>query len=93
MNKVQQIVPISDMAIKQQDVMKLLANGPVVLASRSRAAAVLISVNEWDSLISEIESLRDLVDVQEADLTLGNAETETFDLAELKQMAGHAVHA
>lgn len=92
MNKVQQIVPISDMAIKQQEVMKLLGNGPVVLASRSRPAAVLVSVNEWDALISEIELLRDLVDVQEADLMLGDNEPETSDLNELRQMAGYAVH-
>ncbi len=93
MNKIQQIVPISDMAIKQQDVMKRLGNGPVVLASRSRPVAVLLSVSEWDAIAVEMEALRDIVDVQEADLLQGDNETEAVDLNELRRMAGHAVHA
>ncbi len=91
MDKVQQIIPISEMAIRRQGVMRLLANGPVVLASRSRPAAVLISIPDWDALVSELEALRDQVDVQEADLALGDDEPEDFDLGELVQMAGHAV--
>lgn len=93
MDKVPQIVPISEMAIHQQDVMKLLDNGPIILASRSKAAAVLVSVQDWDSLIKELEALRDQVDVQEADLLFGDGELENFNIEELKQMASHAVHA
>lgn len=93
MNRIPQIVPVSDMSIKQQDTLKLLDNGPVILATRSRPTAVLISVAEWDALINEIEVLRDLVDVQEADLNLSTGEPEDFDMDELRQMAGHAVHA
>lgn len=93
MNRIPQIVPVSDMSIKQQDTLKLLDNGPVILATRSRPTAVLISVAEWDALIDEIEVLRDLVDVQEADLNLSTGELEDFDMDELRQMAGHAVHA
>ncbi len=92
MDKVQQIVPISEMALHQQAVMRLLDNGPVVLASRSRPAAVLVSVQIWDALISELDALRDQVDMQEADLLLGNTELEDFELDELQQMAGHALH-
>ncbi|MFN8490007.1 MAG: type II toxin-antitoxin system prevent-host-death family antitoxin [Caldilineaceae bacterium] len=93
MDKVQQIVPISEMATRQQAVMRLLATGPVVLASRSRPVAVLVSVQDWDALISEVEELRDKLDVQEADLALGDETIEDFDLDELRQMAGHAVPA
>ena len=93
MDRVQQIVPISEMAIRRQAVMRLLSKGPVVLASRSRPAAVLVSVQDWDALISELEALRDIVDVQAADLALGDDEPEDFDLEELRQMTGHAVQA
>ena len=80
MDRVQQIVPISEMAIHQHEVMRLLTKGPVVLASRSRPAAVLVSVQDWDSLITELEELRDIVDLQAADLALDN--DEPVDLEE-----------
>ena len=60
--------------------MRLLTKGPVVLASRSRPAAVLVSVQDWDALITELEELRDIVDLQAADLALGN--DEPVDLEE-----------
>jgi PHD/YefM family antitoxin component YafN of YafNO toxin-antitoxin module len=92
MNTVPQIVPVSEMAIHQQDVMRLLDNGPVVLASRSKAAAVLVSVQVWDALINELDTLHDKLDVQEADLLLGDSELEEFNLDELKQMASHVLY-
>lgn len=61
MEKIQQIVPVSDMSIKQTEVMKLLINGPVVLAQRSKPAAVLVSVEEWDRQAEELARLRRIV--------------------------------
>lgn len=54
---VPQIVPISDMAQRQGEVMPLLANGPVILAQRSKPAAVLTSVSQWDTIIKRVQEL------------------------------------
>lgn len=50
MNKIQQIEPITQIQKQPTEVLALLANGPVVLAQRSRPAAVLVSVEEWDRI-------------------------------------------
>lgn len=57
MNKINQIVPISEMKLKQPEVLGMLNTGPVVLANRSRPAAVLVSVEQWDSLVGQIEDM------------------------------------
>jgi prevent-host-death family protein len=53
-----QIVPISDFGIRQTEVLNKLDNGPVFLAQRSKPAAVLISMDEWDKLQAELKRLR-----------------------------------
>ena len=58
MNKVQQIEPITQIQRAPSEVLAMLANGPVVLAQRSKPAAVLVSVEEWDRLADELTRLR-----------------------------------
>lgn len=53
-----QIVPISDFRIRQTEVLDKLDNGPVFLAQRSKPAAVLVSMDEWDRLQAELTQLR-----------------------------------
>ena len=53
-----QVVPISDFHVRQTDVLTKLANGPVILAQRSRPAAILVSVLEWDKMVAELKRLR-----------------------------------
>jgi prevent-host-death family protein len=55
---VTQIVPISDFHIRQSDVLTKLANGPVILAQRSKPAAVLLSIQDWDQMQAELKRLR-----------------------------------
>jgi hypothetical protein len=58
MQAIQQIEPISSMQNQPSAVLALLANGPVILAQRSRAAAVLVSLEEWNAIARELEELR-----------------------------------
>jgi prevent-host-death family protein len=58
MNKVPQFVAISEMKVNQPKVLARLNNGPVILANRSKPAAVLISVAQWDSIVGQIEDLQ-----------------------------------
>ena len=53
-----QVVPISDFHVRQADVLTKLDNGPVILAQRSRPAAILVSVFEWDKMVAELKRLR-----------------------------------
>jgi prevent-host-death family protein len=53
-----QIVPISDFRIRQAEVLTKLNKGPVFLAQRSKPAAVLVSVEEWDQITAELKRLR-----------------------------------
>jgi prevent-host-death family protein len=55
---VPQIVPISDFRIRQAEVLNKLDRGPVYLAQRSKPAAVLLSMNEWEQLQAELKRLR-----------------------------------
>jgi prevent-host-death family protein len=50
MTTVPPIVPVSELRNKHGQIFGLLRRGPVVLAQRSRPAAVLVSVEEWNEL-------------------------------------------
>ena len=58
MDRIQQIVPISELKLNQPQVVAMLTNGPVVLAHRSKPAAVLVSVEEWDRVADELAERR-----------------------------------
>lgn len=50
MERIQQIVPVTDLRLRHVEVFTMLDKGPVVLAQRSRPAAVLVSIEEWDRM-------------------------------------------
>jgi prevent-host-death family protein len=58
MEKVQQFEPISTMQQRPQAILERLSDGPVILSVRSKAAAVVVSVEEWDRIASELAALR-----------------------------------
>lgn len=76
-------------------VLENLSKGPVLMLQQSRLAAVLVAPGAWNRLLQELEELRDIVDVLEAQIaaTPGEPETEAADIGELEAMAGHAVPA
>jgi prevent-host-death family protein len=61
MHNMPQIVPVSDLRTKHIETFGLLKRGPVVLAQRSRPAAVLVSFEEWDETANELARLRRIV--------------------------------
>lgn len=89
MNAIPQIVPVSELRMKHIDVFGMLANGPVVLAQRSKPAAVLVSIEQWDTHAALLEELRDLVDVLEARLAFSQSgeKLEEFDADEFPALA------
>jgi prevent-host-death family protein len=58
MQKVQQIVPISNFRLEQDAILALMDKGPVILAQRSRPRAVLVSVEQWDAMVEQLSEKR-----------------------------------
>ena len=60
MQTVPQIEPISNMVRDHKSVLSKLDNGPVILAQRSVPAAILVSIQEWDQQVKELQRLQHL---------------------------------
>lgn len=58
--RVPQIVPVSDMSHKQQAVLAMADKEPVILAQRSRARAVLVSIKQWNEIEARLKMLEAL---------------------------------
>lgn len=74
-----QIVPISDLRIRHSDVLAMLAQGPVFLAQRSRATAVLVSMEEWHSMAEYVDNLECAVEALKAKLRIATGESKMVD--------------
>ena len=60
MNPLPQTVPISHLRQRQDEILAMAQKGPVLLLSRSKPAAVLLSPSEWNLLAAQIDELRHL---------------------------------
>lgn len=61
-----ELVPISDLRTRQAEVLANLAQGPVILTQHSKAAAVLISTEQYNEMVTMLEDLQDVLDAREA---------------------------
>ncbi|MEA3337139.1 MAG: type II toxin-antitoxin system prevent-host-death family antitoxin [Chloroflexota bacterium] len=66
MNRIPELVPISDMRQRQNDILASLSGQPIVLTQHGRSAAVLVSPEEWNRIVEELEDLQDALDAIEA---------------------------
>jgi prevent-host-death family protein len=66
MTALPELVPISDLRVKQAEILAGLVNGPVILTQYSRGAAVLLSLDHYNRLIQEIEDLQDALEAAES---------------------------
>lgn len=62
MNNIPQIVPVTDLRLKHVQVFGMLGKGPVILAQRSRPAAILVSLEQWDAQADELARLRRIIE-------------------------------
>lgn len=75
MQTIPRIAPVSDLRAKHKEMFDSLSDGPIVLAQRSKPAAVLVSVDEWDSTAEELKRLRRII---KADAALRRMEAGDF---------------
>lgn len=52
-------VGVSELRLRQREIIAKLSKGPVLLTQRNRATAVLISVELWNRVLEELADLRD----------------------------------
>ncbi len=90
MNKLPQTASIADLRNSHLAVLEKLANGPVVINSRSTPVGVLISPQMWDRIAEHVEDLEDSLDALKAELEIAKGEDEliTLNEAEIKQWLG-----
>jgi PHD/YefM family antitoxin component YafN of YafNO toxin-antitoxin module len=55
--RIPQIEPVTTLSKDYKTVFSKLDRGPVILAMRSRPAAVLLSVNEYETMMTRLEQL------------------------------------
>jgi prevent-host-death family protein len=66
MNAIPELMPISELRLRQSELLSRLSQGPVVLTQRGRAAVVLVDPDYWNQVMEELEDLRDALDALEA---------------------------
>lgn len=95
MNKVPELVPISEMRTHQAAILEQLKQGPIVLTHHSKAAAVLVDPNHWNRLLEQLEDVRDIQAIrqQEREEEQGNIELIPVDEDELRAWASGDVSA
>jgi PHD/YefM family antitoxin component YafN of YafNO toxin-antitoxin module len=71
------------MKLNQPEVIEKLAGGPVILANRSRATAVLVSVEQWDRMVTYIEDLEDALAVAKLKIADAKGEVEWMSQQEI----------
>lgn len=84
MNKVLELIPISRLRQEQNEVLKRLAEGPVVLTQYGDAAAVLVDPDQWNQVVEELETWMDSFDALEARLAVAMGEDEVLDWEEAR---------
>ena len=63
---VPRIERISDLRVRQKEILADLSESPVVLTHHGRAAAVLVAAEQWNQLIGELEDLQDALSALES---------------------------
>jgi hypothetical protein len=69
-----QVEPVSNLQRGAPAVLRKLAKGPVFLSQRGVLAAAVVSIKDWDAMVSELARLRRMVeyDRQFAEARSGN---------------------
>lgn len=78
-NRIPDLVPISTIRQRQNEILANLAHGPIVLTQRGHAAAILVGPDQWNQIVEELESLRDSLDVMALRERIAAGEEEVFD--------------
>ena len=66
MQTIPNLFPISELRQQQNKILQMLSDGPVVLTQHGRASVVLVSPEQWNRMVNDLEDLHDALDAVEA---------------------------
>jgi antitoxin Phd len=66
MSKLPEVIPITDLRYRQNEVLASVAEGPVVVTLFGRPAAVMVSPEEYNHMITALEDAQDALDAAAA---------------------------
>jgi PHD/YefM family antitoxin component YafN of YafNO toxin-antitoxin module len=78
MIRLPELVPISDIRQRQNEILASLANGPVILTQHGRAAAVMLSPGAYNRMVDALEDLQDAADAEAARQEPGAADFDAY---------------
>ncbi len=78
------IIPVSDLRYKAKEILSQVADRPVVITQRGRAAAVLVDFDSYNEMARRLEVLEELRD--EAVMLAAKARLEQMDFASLEAL-------
>ena len=82
MNPIPEIAPISDMRVRQMEIVQKARQGPVVLVERgSKPALVVLSPALWNALAERLEFLEDAVAVYRKKWEVATGQDEMTELS------------
>ena len=85
MDVIPELVPISGLRTRQNEILDQLAGKPVVLTQHGRAAAVLVSPEQWNLLVEMVEDLTDALDALEMRARIASGEETVRDWADIEE--------
>ncbi len=80
---VSQFIPVTHLIRDHLSVLGKLSNGPVVLAQRSKPTAVLLSVDDYEKLVSDSEAGKRYLRMIAADQALAAGDFVELSAAEI----------
>jgi prevent-host-death family protein len=89
-NALPQTAPMSDMRNRQSELLHMAEHGPVLLLSRSKPAAVLLSPDLWDAIAEALAQWRRSREVAEKLVTLYGANGDEQEVDAFAQIAALA---
>lgn len=82
MNPMPEIAPISDMRVRQMEIVQKAQRGPVLLVERgSKPALVVLSPALWNALADRLELLEDTVAVYKKKWEVATGQDEMMELS------------
>ena len=87
MNVIPELVPISGLRTRQNQILSSLVEGPIVLTQHGRAAAVLVSPEQWNHLVETLEDLMDSLDAIEMKARAATGQESVIDWADIENEA------
>lgn len=81
-----QIEPVTRLSKDYKSVFAKLLKGPVFLAQRSKPAAVLLSIREYEKMVEQIKRYEGITEAKKAIARIDNGQAETISHDDLMQL-------